>query len=174
MKILKGLSGIFFATAAMAMFGCGGGGGGGGTPQPTTATLKLLSAGPAGTSIRGIAVKVVLPAGVTVKATPSATNPAILETNAGVVVLSGATVANPAAFSQLKPIGVYTPATRTIALNLPAQADFALGEYVTVNTDIAAGNFPTAAGFSLSEFTAVDLNGAVIPGVTSSIVPDIK
>jgi hypothetical protein len=174
MKILKNLSGIFVAMVFMTLFGCGGGGGS--TPPPTKAKLTLLSqSAAAGTKIRGIEVTVELPAGVTVKATPSAINPAKLETDAGVVVLSGATVADPAAFGQLKPIGVYTPATATtpgtVFISLAAQADFNPGEYVTVNADIAAGTIPVATGFKLTGFTAVDLNGAVISGVTSSIVP---
>jgi hypothetical protein len=175
MNMLKNISGMFLVAAVLALFGCGGGGG---ASQPTTATLKLLSQGTAGTKIRGIEVTVVLPQGVSVNANASAVNPAVLETNVGVVVLSGATVVDPAAFGQLKPVGIYTPATATtpgkVALTLPAQADFNLGEYVTVNAVIAAGSIPTAANFSLTGFTAVDLNGAAISGVTSSIVPDIR
>lgn len=179
MKTLKRLSVLVLAMTIMTVVGCGGGDGGGGTPAPPTkATLKLLSQGPAGTKIRGIEVTVVLPTGVTVKASPSATNPAILETNPGVVVLSGATVVDPAAFSQLAPLGIYSPATTAapgrVFISLPAQADFNLGEFVTVNTDITVGSFPKAADFSQSGFTAVNLNGAIIPGVTASIVPDIR
>jgi hypothetical protein len=166
---------MFFAMAVITMFGCGGGGG---ASQPTTATLKLSTAGTAGTHIRGIEVTVVLPKGVTVNATTNI-NPAILETNAGVLVLSGATVADPAAFSQLKPTAAYTPATDTVPgkvkIVLAAQSDFNLGEFMTVNTVIAAGNFPLATDFTLEGFTAVDVNGAVvIPALTPSFVADIK
>jgi hypothetical protein len=175
MRILKSLSVTVFTMAVMAMFGCGGGGGGGGTPQPTTATLKLLSQGTAGTKIRGIEVTVVLPPGVTVKAT------SLPATDTGVVVLSGATAT--AAFTAanaglLNPTVIYTPATATapgtVKILIPSAADFDLGEYVTVNTNIAAGSFPAATDFALTGFTAVDLNGAPITGVTSTIVPDIK
>jgi hypothetical protein len=166
---------MFFAMAVITMFGCGGGGG---VSQPTTATLKLSTAGTAGTHIRGIEVTVVLPKGVTVNAT-STINPAIQETNAGVVVLSGATTADPLAFSQLKPTATYTPATDTVPgkvkIGLAAQSDFNLGEFITVNTVIAAGNFPLATDFTLEEFTAFDINGAVvIPALTPSLVADIK
>jgi hypothetical protein len=178
MNILKRLSGMFFTVAVVAMFGCGGGGGG--AAQPTTATLKLISEGAAGTKISGVEVTVVLPAGVTVKATPSAANPALLVTNTGVVVLSGATAANPAAFIDLKMEPIYTPATNTtpgkVKIMIPAKVDFDLGEYVTVNADIAAGTFPTVTDFpALEGFIAVDsVNFAPIAGVTSKIVPDIK
>jgi hypothetical protein len=176
MNILKSLSGMFFAMAVMTMFGCGGGGGS--SAPPTTATLKLSTAGTAGTHIRGIEVTVVLPKGVTVNATTTI-NPAIMEANAGVVVLSGATVVDPVAFSQLKPITTYTPATDTVPgkvkIVLAAQKDFDLGEFVTVNTVIAAGNIPLATDFTLEGFTAVDVNGAVvIPALTPSFVADIK
>jgi hypothetical protein len=172
MNILKRLSGMFFVVAVMALFGCGGGGGG--TAQPTTATLKLSTAGTAGTHISGIEVTVVLPNGVTVAATTTV-DPAVMETNAGVVVLSGATVADPVAFSSLKPIASYTPATGKVKILLAAQKDFSLGEFVTLNTVIAAGNTPVATDFSLEGFKAVDANGAAItPALTPSFVADIR
>lgn len=174
MKILQNLSRIFFALAALSMFGCGGGGGTT-APPPTKAKLALLSqSATAGTKIGSIEVTVELPAGVTVKATQSATNPDKLETDPGVVVLSGATIADPAAFGQLKPVGVYTPATATtrgtVLISLPAQVDFNPGEYVTVNADFPAGTVLVAADFKLIGFTAFDSNGVPMPGVTSSFV----
>jgi len=177
MNILKNLLGMFFAVAVMALFGCGGGGGGAAAP-PTKATLKLSTAGTAGTTIAGIQVTVVLPKGVTVAATTTI-DPTTMETNAGVVLLSGAAVADPAAFSQLKPTAVYTPATATtpgkVKIGLAAQKDFNLGEFVTLNTDIAAGNVPVATDFTLEGFTAFDANGAAItPALTASLVADIR
>ena len=172
MRVLKSLSGMFFAITAMAMFGCGGGGGGG-TSQPTTATLKLLSAGPTAMQVSGIEVTVVLPAGVTVKTKTPPTTP--LETAAGVVVLSGATVAKPGLL-----VGIHTPASATapgtvsVRLTSAGNTTFDLGEYVTVNTDILTGNFPTAGGFILTGFKAFNLDGAEIPGVSSIIVAEIR
>lgn len=162
---------MFFVVAVMALFGCGGGGGG--ASQPTTATLKLSSQGTTGTQISGIEVTVVLPKGVTVAATTTI-DPAVMETNAGVVVLSGATVADPTAFGNLKPTASYAPATGKVKIVLPAQKDFSLGEFVTLNTVIAAGNNPVATDFKLEGFTAVDSNGAPITTVTASFVADIK
>ena len=172
---------MFLAATIMVLFGCGGGGsgGGGGTPPPpTTATLKLSTAGTAGTTIRGIEITVVLPKGVTVNATTTI-DPTVMEVNQGVVLASGAAVADPAAFSQLKPIAVYTPATGTapgkVKIGLAAQKDFNLGEFVTLNTVIAAGNVPVATDFSLEGFTAFDANGAAItPPLTASLVADIR
>jgi len=168
---------MFFAVVVMALFGCGGGGGGT-PPPPTTATLKLSTAGTASTSIAGVEVTVVLPKGVTVAATTTI-DPTVMETNAGVVLLSGAAIADPAAFSQLKPTAVYTPATATspgkVKIGLAAQKDFSLGEFVTLNTDIAAGNVPVATDFGLEGFTAFDANGAAItPALTPSFVADIR
>lgn len=174
MKLLQNLSTMFFALTVISMFGCGGGGSTP-APPPTKAKLALLSLSTtAGTKIGSIEVTVELPAGVTVKATQSATNPDKLETDLGVVVLSGATVADPTAFGQLKPVGVYTPATATtpgkVFISLPAQVDFNPGEYVTVNADFPAGTVLVAADFKLIGFTAFDSNGAPMPGVTSSFV----
>ena len=178
MNILKNLLGMFFAVAVMALFGCGGGGGGGAAAPPTKATLKLSTAGTAGTTISGIQVTVVLPKGVTVAATTTI-DPTTMEVNQGVVLASGAAIADPAAFSQLKPIAEYTPATATtpgkVKIGLAAQKDFNLGEFVTLNTDIAAGNVPVATDFTLEGFTAFDSNGAPItPALTASLVADIK
>ena|SRR6185369_1778290 len=174
MNILKSLLGMFLAVVIMAMFGCGGGGGT--AAPPTKATLKLSTAGTTA-NIRGIEVTVVLPAGVTVDASTTV-DPAIMEPKAGVVVLSGSTVADATAFSQLPPLAAYTPATGTapgkVKILLAAQKDFALGEFVTVNTAIAAGTIPLATDFTLEGFTAVDQNGAPIAGVTASVVADIK
>lgn len=171
MKILQNLSRIFFALAALSMFGCGGGGGTT-APPPTKAVVALLSqSATAGTKIGSIEVTVELPAGVTVKATQSATNPDKLETDLGVVVLSAATAA---AFGDIKPVGVYTPATATtpgkIFISLPAQVDFNPGEYVIVNADFPVGTLFAPTDFKLSGFTAFDNQGAPMPGVTSSIV----
>jgi hypothetical protein len=175
MNILKILSGMFLAVAVMAVFGCGGGGGGA-PAQPTVATLKLSSAGTAA-NLRGIEVTVVLPKGVTVDAT-STVDPTIMEVKAGVVVLSGATVADATAFSQLKPTASYTPATDTtpgkVKIGLAAQKDFSLGEFVTVNTAIAAGNNPLPTDFTLEGFTAFDANGAALGTVTAAVTADIK
>src|SRR5689334_16900736 len=132
MNILKRLMAMSFAVAVMSSFGCGGGGGSSAPVQPTTATLKLSTAGTAAANIRGIQVTVDLPKGVTVDATTTA-DPAIMETKAGVIVLSGATVADATAFSQLKPTAVYTPAAGTapgkVIIGLAAQKDFSLGEF---------------------------------------------
>ncbi|MBC7963629.1 MAG: hypothetical protein H7Y05_11875 [Steroidobacteraceae bacterium] len=90
-------------------------------------------------------------------------------------MLSGATVAKPGLLT-----GVHTPSTPaapgTVAIRLASAGNttFDLGEFVTVNTDILPGNVPTVAGFTLTGFKAFDLNGAEIPGVTSSIVVDIR
>jgi len=162
--------------AVMSLFGCGGGGGGGSSPPPTKAKLTLLSqSSTAGTKISSIEVTVVLPAGVTVKAT------SLPATDTGVVVLSGAT-ATPAFTAAnaglLNLTGTYTPATATapgtVKILIPSAVDFDLGEYVTVNADITAGTVPVATDFNLTDFVAFNINGAPITGVTSSFVADIR
>jgi len=161
---------MFFALVVISMFGCGGGGGTP-APPPTKAKLTLLSqSATAGTKISSIEVTVELPAGVTVKSTPSAINPDKLETETGVVVLSGATAA---VVGEVR-VGVYTPATATtpgkVFISLSAPVDFNPGEFVTVNADFPAGTVLVAADFKLVGFTAFDSNGAPMPGVASSFV----
>lgn len=143
--------------------------------QPTTAVVKILSSGTlaSGVNIGGINVTLVLPSGVTVKATPGSANSTVLVTNPGVVVASGvATGAN-----------IFSSATYSAAAGgVPGQAvvhvanavGFGTGEFVTVNCDISAGSFPAASDFHLIDFAAVDLNGAAITGLTAGLTADIK
>ncbi len=149
--------------------GCGGSGGDD-TPtpmQPTTAVVKLMSQG-AGT-INGIDVNLELPAGVTVKATPDATNPSVMVTDAGVVTASGAAAANTNTIAtyEATPSGV-------VAIHLVNAAGFAPGEFVTIVCDIAVGSFPVATDFNVTDFTAVDGNGVEISGMTADHTADIQ
>jgi hypothetical protein len=160
---------------------CGGGGGGGGgdnpTPtQPATAIIKLATSGTlaSGTDIGAINLTGVLPAGVTVKATPDSANPAKLVANAGVVTASGvATGAN------VLVTAIYTAAVGGV----PGKVDitvidaggFGTGEFVTVRCDIASGTTVTAGNFSQPiNFTADDVNGVAINGLTLGYTVDIK
>ncbi len=149
--------------------GCGGSGGGDDTPpptQPTTAEVKLISQG-AGT-IHGIDVIVELPAGVTVKATPDATNPSVMVTDTGVVTASGT------ADASTNIIATYTATpSGVVAIHVTNAAGFAPGEFATVTCDIAVGSFPVDADFSVTDFTAFDGNGVEIDGMTADHTADI-
>ncbi len=152
------------------LVGCGGGTSDD-PPVPTTATIKIMATGDlaAGTLIGGVNVNLVLPAGVTVKATADAANPAVMVTNAGVVAASGvATGANTLTTA------TYNATTNTVAIHLANDTGFATGEFVTVNADIAVGTIPTVTSFGVSGLNAVDLNGATITGLTAGFTAAVQ
>ena len=157
-------------TVTSLLFACGGGGGGGSSstpPPPTTKVIKISTQGtmPSGALIGGISVTVMLPDGVTVKATSDPINPSVLVTDADVVAPSGVAAASSSV------LATYTMATASAAGNVNVQmaqsTGFAVGEFVTVNCDVAAGKTVTSANFSLSNFSAVDLNGTPLGGLSA-------
>lgn len=130
-------------------------------PPPTKATVTLSSVVtdtvPPDTIIAGYEVTITLPAGVTVKTSPSSTdNPPPIE--AGVLTAA-------AADSFL--YGVYSAATasspgtiRIFAISLNANG-FSVGDFATVNGDIASGYRPKAEDFSQAAYSTagVDTSG---------------
>ena len=172
---LKGLMMLALCTTMLAS--CGGGGGGGGATsqvsgplQPTMAIVKIRTVGPLdpGAKIGGISVTGVLPAGVSVTATPDANNPSVLVTDSGVVITSGVTGANAAAFA------TYNATDRKVNIQVYDQDGFDTGEFVTVHCSIASGHTPVAANFSLEGFTATDLNGAAINTLAPAVRVDLQ
>ena len=139
--------------------------------QPTTAIIEIMSQGTA-TRIGGIEVTVVLPSGVTVKATPDVANPTVLVTDAGVVTASGV-----AAGVNTMTIGTYSAASSgspgKVMVEVANPDGFGTGEFVTIACDIAAGSFPAAGDFSLTDFLATNLSGTLISGVTAGFTADI-
>ncbi len=136
---------------------------------PASATVKITSTGTigSGAKIGGVRVRLVLPKGVTVKATPDSRNTSVLVTDAGVVTTSGvATGANNIATYAATPSGV-------VLIHLAHSTGFGTGEFVTVLCDVAGGTLPKKDDFSVAEFKAVDLNGAWISGLTSELSVDI-
>jgi hypothetical protein len=133
--------------------------------------IKISTQGtmPSGAQIGGISVNLILPAGVTVKATSDPNNPAVLVTDAGVVAPSGVAAVSSSV------LATYTAATVSAAGNVNVQiaqsAGFAVGEFVTLHCDVIAGQTSTSANFSLSNFSAVDLNGTPLGGLTAVVLP---
>ena len=136
-------------------------GGGGGTSMavyvPTKATVKLSSAG-TGTTIYGIDMTINLPAGVSVRSSATGT------TEAGVITASGG-----AATGSLV-TGIYTAPTGTFPATLQVllanAGGFPVGEFCTVNADVAPG---ASSDFSIESFSARDGDGAAIPGLTGDV-----
>jgi len=153
----KLISLMFVAVMAVTLTACGGGGGGGGTPgrkQPTIAVIKIATLGtPSSSPINGAQAILHLPAGVTVKATQNAP-----QTDTGVVTSSGADLF----------LGVYSAATGTVQVYVAKTAGIAVGEFATVNCDIAKGSFPASADFSVSNLSVVDADGNLITGLTAT------
>jgi len=155
---------------------CGVGGGGSNPPVvlPTKATVTLSTTGtlPAGTKIYGIDLMVVLPTGVTAKASPSSANPAVMVTDSGVVTAIGAASGADSVLATY--LTSSTTPTHQMEIYVTKSDGFTTGEFATVNCDITPGTYPAAADFSTPEFQAVDQNGAMISGLTLGFTAAIQ
>lgn len=146
----------------LSLTACGGGGGNAAAPQTPTATLRLSTSVPQGTSLAGIGVTVTLPAGVTIR------------TDAGGAVASGVVavigVAAPGTvISVYTPASGGNPATLAIALVSTVAAGFGTGEFATVTCNLANGVSPLATDFVLTNFNPFDLSGNPVIGPSASI-----
>jgi hypothetical protein len=166
MKQIK-LFGIFFSIVIIfTLASCGGGGGGGDTPTPpppTKAIMKIATTGsPSASPIGIVQARLNLPSGVSVKATQNITD-------SGVVTASGNATATPGSLIES---GIYSSGSVTVTI--ANTSGFAVGEFATVNCDIAAGSFPKASDFSITNLDARDLNGNVISGLTPTFAATIN
>lgn len=168
---LKGL--VMFALCIATLASCGGGGGGGGATsqvsgpsQPTMAVVKIRTTGTLdpGVMIGGIEVTGVLPAGVSVNATPDPINPSKLVTDSGVVIASGVTG------TQAGTIATYDATDRKVSIQVYDLDGFGTGEFVTVQCNITSGSAPIAANFSLEGFIVTDLTGSVL----DTLAPELR
>lgn len=162
---------IILLAILTTLISCSGGGSDTTPPSPTTMNIKISTQGtiPSGAQIGGISVTLILPAGVTVKATGDPNNPSVLVTDANVVTPSGIAAVSSSV------LATYTAATASVAGNVSIQiaqsAGFAVGEFVTLHCDVIAGQTSTPANFSLSNFSAVDLNGTPLGGLAAVVLP---
>jgi hypothetical protein len=148
----------------LAITACGGGGGSVSAPQPTTVTFRLSTSGtlPHGTSLAGIAIVVILPAGVTVETNADGSVSGVVARVTGVA--APGTVLTP----------LYTPASSAapgklaIALASNNAAGFATGEFAMITCNISSGISPNVADFVLTDFKPFDLNGTTVNGLTAS------
>jgi len=158
---LQGIAAVL--TLLLALAGCGSGGTTAAPAGSKVAVLTLATSGPAGTTMGSLEVTVVLPPGVTVKATPSVVDPSVLLTDITVVV--------PSISGVVMPYAVYSAATATLPgkvnIYLADATGFGTGEFAKVTCDVADSSNPSAADFSLSGFIAYDLVGAVMAGPTA-------
>ena len=159
---------LILLAASMALSACGGGGGGEAAPaQPTRAIVKLFTQGTTTFTISALQATLHLPAGVSVKV--STTDPPW--TDDGVVTASG--TATGAEISK----GIYSAGTVTVFVTKATVTTgfITVGEFATVNCDIAAGTKPTAADFSVTNLEVIDYDSAVpIMGLTPAFTADIQ
>lgn len=170
------LSGLIVFLVSLSLAGCGGGGdssGAAATVQATKAMLTLSTQGtvPPSTQIGGIEVTVNLPAGVTVKASPSPSNAAILVTDANVVTAVGS-----AAGAEVVQATAAANTPSAVTIMIAKSGGFPAGDFAFVSCDIASGvtTTPAAADFSLTNFKAVDLNGQPLTGLTPGFTAAIQ
>ena len=164
------LASLILALSLTVLAACNGDNGSAPSSQQTTAVMKIETTGSLdqGTMIGGITVAGVLPAGVTVKATPDAQNPAVLVTDSDVVIASGVTGTNASTFA------TYDATNRNVTIQVYAQDGFGIGEFVTVTCDITPGASPTAGSFGVEGFVPKDLNGAPIGTLTAGYTVSIR
>jgi hypothetical protein len=84
------------------------------------------------------------------------------------VIASGVTGPN-----ATTPLNTFNAADRKVGINVVDQDGFGIGEFVTVNCDIASGATPTGGGFGIINFYAADGSGAIITGLTPTFTVDI-
>jgi hypothetical protein len=145
--------------------------------KPSAGILKLSTDGNLGASLIGaIDVTVTLPAGVTIKTATGGNEPL-----AGVVTVSGvaaaASGATISATNYTPPAGATPASLRFVIGNtatvVGAPSGFSLGNFVTINCDLAANaDFPSADKFlfpSLTVFEGQGTSAANLTGIT--VVP---
>jgi hypothetical protein len=158
---------LMLLSASIIISSCNSGGGGApgasSSTQPTTAVIKLFAQGTTSSPISGLQATLHLPAGVSAKATAYAP-----QTDDGVVSATGA-----ASGADLV-IGTYSTANHTVAVHLVKSTGLNIGEFATINCDIAQSSSPKASDFSVSDLSAWDTNGAPIAGLTASLTATIK
>lgn len=133
---------------------------------PSGGVLKLNTSGTLGTNlIGGIDIIVTLPTGVTIKTLASANGQAA----DGVVTVSG--IAGSASGTTIS-IARFDAATGTVRIGIGNTAGFGVGEFVTINCDVASTvtTFPTATSFAVPTQTAqiFDSQSAPLAGITAA------
>jgi hypothetical protein len=135
-------------------------------------TISQTSSLSSGIQIYGARATVNLPQGVTVKASPSSANPAVMVTDTGVVSPSGQAAGAETVLATYVPASS-TSTTNKVELYIAKSSGFPQGEFVTVNCDITEGSFPEATDFTVTDFEAFDQNGASITGLTVGYTAEI-
>ena len=152
----------------LQLSGCGGGG----TSAPTKATVTLSTVGtlPSDKLIGDIEITLNLPAGVTVKASPSLVNPSIMIPNDGVIELQGAAAT---AANQIITATYAQGINNKIVIKLINANGLGIGNFAKINCDVVNGNSPSSNEISITPDVAsttgvFDLNTSALPEVQVS------
>ena len=145
---MKKVSLFMVISSLLLITACGGGG------DRTRAVVRIGTAGvlPEGVLLGAVHIKLSLPAGVTIKASPDSANPSVLVADAGVIAPSEWVMATyaPAA----------GPVPGSVTISIVKAEGMGLGEIAAVVCDFASGTSLNAADFSLFDFDPRDLDGA--------------
>jgi hypothetical protein len=160
---------IILLALSLSLVACGGGGGSSPPPAPETfptkAVIKISTQGtPSSSALSGVVVTLNLPPGVTIT------------TNSDGSVASGAVIASGVvAQNNTTVLSTYTPASGSTAATLKIfvastlASGFGVGEFVTVNANIASGYTPQQSDFTLTNFEPADLSINSVTGLTASL-----
>lgn len=120
-------------------------------------SVKLSTTGifAASSFIKGIELRLQLPAGVTVKADGNS------------IPLTGTVTPSGAAATHSTVQSLYNPTTGVLSLGIiNAEPGFALGEFITIACDVSPGASLNTSAFSISDLTVSDVNGENIGGIS--------
>ena len=162
---VKGWMGM--AVLLLLIAGCGNSSTTAAPAGSKTAVLTLSSSGtlPINAKIGAVDVTVVLPAGVTIKATPYSTDSPVLVADKNVLT----TTINGVLFSYATYTPVSASAAGSVNVRIASANGFLTGPFATLTCNVADSSNPAATDFSLANLQVYDLsNGAVIPGMTAS------
>lgn len=151
---------LIVAALALTVSACGGNSSGTApSDQPTTAIIKISVQGtPSNSPLTGIQATLRLPQGVSVKATQNAP-----QTDTGAVTATGN-----AEGAELV-MGIYSAVSGTVSIYVAKSSGIAVGEFATVNCDIAAGTTPIKSDFNIPILDLRDQNGAIVSGLTPTL-----
>lgn len=127
-----------------------GGGGSGTAAVPVTATLKLATTGTSAANLSGIDITLHLPAGVV----PALNN----DGTVAVTVVSPSGVASTGTLVAANYTPANIPTNGSLRISLISATGFGVGEFATINLNVATGSNPTLSDFTLSGFDPIDIS----------------
>jgi hypothetical protein len=145
--------------------GCGGKSSDSPAAAPTKVVVKFSTEGTlaSGIGIGTIKITASLPAGLSVKGAPNTLNPAEIDIDTSSVTITGV-----AASKVVLTRAAYTPASNTILIDMycPALTGLPVGEFATVQCDIATDTSPDEKSIQITSTQIRDNNVQPLSGIT--------